>query len=98
MHDRILLSPPVSPIEQLILELSQLCTFEPQEHLFNHKKVHWQISPNKTITEGTIPPLLREAIKEMKLRMGFSPLYRIVEIDPLSRIPERRHALLNLDI
>jgi nucleotidyltransferase/DNA polymerase involved in DNA repair len=98
VYGRILLSPPVCPIEKLILEFFQFCTLEPQENLFNHKKAHWEVSPNKRITEGTIPPLLREAIKEMKLRMGFSPLYRIVEIDPLSRIPERRHALLNLDI
>ena len=53
---------------------------------------------NKKIAKGTIPSSLREAITEMKLRMGFSPLYRIVEIDPLSRIPERRHALLNIEI
>ena len=56
------------------------------------------LEDNKKIAKGAIPSSLREAITEMKLRMGFSPLYRIVEIDPLSRIPERRHALLNIEI
>jgi nucleotidyltransferase/DNA polymerase involved in DNA repair len=37
------------------------------------------------------------AVKELKLRLGHSPLYRVVEVDPWSRIPERRHALLSFD-
>jgi DNA polymerase-4/protein ImuB len=36
-------------------------------------------------------------VRELKLRLGHSPLYRVVEVDPLSRIPERRHALLSFD-
>mgnify|MGYP006078764215 FL=1 len=95
---QIFLSPPACSIDKLILEFFQFYTFEPQEHFFNHTKAHRGTSPNKEMTKGMITLPLREAIKEMKLRMGFSPLYRIVEIDPLSRIPERRHALLNLDI
>ena len=37
------------------------------------------------------------AQKELKLRLGHSPLFRVVEVDPWSRIPERRHALLSFD-
>ena len=85
-------------IEKLTLEFFQLCPFEPQEFFFNHEKIRWEMPNSKKIAKGSISSSLREAIKEMKLRMGFSPLYRIVEIDPLSRIPERRHALLNMDI
>jgi protein ImuB len=40
---------------------------------------------------------LREAVRELTLRLGHSPLYRVVEVDPWSRIPERRHALLPLE-
>ena len=47
--------------------------------------------------QGDVPSTLRDAVRELKLRLGHSPLYRVVEIDPWSRIPERRHALLNFD-
>jgi DNA polymerase-4/protein ImuB len=40
---------------------------------------------------------LKDAVRELKLRLGHSPLYRVVEVDPWSRIPERRHALLSFD-
>ena len=98
LRTNILISPPTSPIEKLTLEFFQFYTFELQEDFFNHEKSRWEVPNNKKIAKGTIPSSLREAITEMKLRMGFSPLYRIVEIDPLSRIPERRHALLNIEI
>ncbi|MGC4192184.1 MAG: hypothetical protein QM589_13615 [Thermomicrobiales bacterium] len=39
-------------------------------------------------------PLLQEATEQLKHRYGTSPLYRIVEVEPWSRIPERRHALM----
>ncbi|MFW6200312.1 MAG: hypothetical protein ACOC8K_07060, partial [Gemmatimonadota bacterium] len=51
----------------------------------------------RTLSDGTVPPSLEEAVRELKLRLGHSPLYRVVEVDPFSRIPERRHALLNFD-
>ena len=44
-----------------------------------------------------MPAALRSAVRELKLRLGHSPLYRVVEVDPMSRIPERRHALLSFD-
>ena len=49
------------------------------------------------LEEGAVPPPLQEAVKELKLKLGHSPLYRVVEVDPWSRIPERRHALLNFE-
>ena len=36
-------------------------------------------------------------VRELTLRLGDSPLYRVVELDPWSRIPERRHALLRFE-
>ncbi len=44
-----------------------------------------------------LSPSLREALRELKLKIGHSPLYRVVEVDPWSRIPERRHALMALE-
>jgi len=35
------------------------------------------------------------AIRELTQRYGVSPIYRVVEVEPWSRIPERRHALMS---
>jgi DNA polymerase-4/protein ImuB len=40
---------------------------------------------------------LTAAIHQLKHRYGSSPVYHIVEVEPWSRIPERRHALLSYD-
>ena len=40
---------------------------------------------------------LAEAIRSLTQRYGSSPLYYVVEVEPWSRIPERRHALLPCD-
>jgi nucleotidyltransferase/DNA polymerase involved in DNA repair len=38
--------------------------------------------------------LLSDAIQHLKQRYGIPPIYHIVEVEPWSRIPERRHALI----
>ena len=38
-----------------------------------------------------------EAARQLKQRYGSSPLYHIAEVEPWSRIPERRHALISYD-
>jgi nucleotidyltransferase/DNA polymerase involved in DNA repair len=43
------------------------------------------------------PRQLAEAGRQLKQRYGTTGLYRIVEVEPWSRIPERRHALLSYD-
>ncbi len=43
------------------------------------------------------PPSLVAATRQLKRRYGRSPLYHIVEVEPWSRIPERRHALMSYD-
>ena len=49
------------------------------------------------LLEGRATPALREAVRELRLRLGHSPLYRVVELDPWARIPERRYALMSFD-
>jgi len=44
----------------------------------------------------TLAPL-SHAVSMLKQRYGLSPLFRIVEVEPWSRIPERRHALVSFD-
>ena len=43
-----------------------------------------------------VRPLVNAA-RQLKARYGVSPLFRIVEVEPWSRIPERRHALMPYD-
>jgi nucleotidyltransferase/DNA polymerase involved in DNA repair len=38
-----------------------------------------------------------DAVRQLKQRYGTSPIYRIVEVEPWSRIPERRRALISFD-
>jgi nucleotidyltransferase/DNA polymerase involved in DNA repair len=42
-------------------------------------------------------PNIASAARQLKRRYGTSPLYHIVEVEPWSRIPERRHALISYD-
>jgi nucleotidyltransferase/DNA polymerase involved in DNA repair len=48
------------------------------------------LTPKRTAPIG-------QAIRQLEQRYGDSPLYRIVEIEPWSRIPERRYALIAYD-
>ena len=40
---------------------------------------------------------LDEMTRHLKVRYGQSPLRRVVAVEPWSRIPERRHALIDYD-
>jgi DNA polymerase-4/protein ImuB len=40
---------------------------------------------------------LEEALRQLKARFGQSPVYHVVEVEPWSRIPERRLALIDYD-
>lgn len=43
------------------------------------------------------PRPLVEAVQQLRQRYGASPIYRIAEVEPWSRIPERRHALISYE-
>lgn len=94
---RMAVSPPPRAVETLAVELFDFGAPARQADLFGRKEeagreVAWQ-----ALGDGQAPSALREAVRELKLRFGYSPLYRVVEVDPWSRIPERRHALLSFD-
>lgn len=40
---------------------------------------------------------LAEAVRELKARYGYSPISRLVEVEPWSRLPERRLALIDYE-
>jgi nucleotidyltransferase/DNA polymerase involved in DNA repair len=94
---RMALSPPPRAVERLTVEFFQFGPASSQTGFFDRKEEGGRESGGMGLEEGAIPPSLREAVKELKLKLGHSPLYRVVEVDPWSRIPERRHALLNFE-
>jgi hypothetical protein len=72
------------PIEALTLELSGLIDATSCQELlpgFNSRR----------------PRQLAEASHHLKQRFGTSGLYRVAEVEPWSRLPERRQALIAYD-
>jgi nucleotidyltransferase/DNA polymerase involved in DNA repair len=97
IRSRISMSPPPRAVEALIVEFFEFGPPSIQSDLFGRSESSSREELGRRLTEDSIPQALREAVQELKLKIGYSPLYRVVEVDPWSRIPERRHALLNFD-
>ena len=97
LRSRISLTPPPRAVEKLRLEFVQFGAAASQEDLFGRDEATGRDAAGRTLAGGSIPASLRKAVRELTLRLGDSPLYRVVELDPWSRIPERRHALLRFE-
>lgn len=96
-RSRIALSPPPRAVEKLRLEFVQFGAATTQSDLFGRSEASGRDEAGRTLSGGAIPASLTQAVRELTLRLGDSPLYRVVELDPWSRIPERRHALLRFE-
>jgi DNA polymerase-4/protein ImuB len=96
LRSRMSLSPPPRAVETLVLEFFQFGPPTEQSSLFDRKDASGRNSGNG-LMEETVSPSLKDAVRELRLRLGHSPLYRVVEVDPWSRIPERRHALMRFE-
>lgn len=72
------------PIESVSLELGGIV----------NEVAHQQALP--TMRPRHPSPVI-EAVHQLRQRYGLSPLFRVVEVEPWSRIPERRHALLTFE-
>ena len=92
LRSRMGLSPPPRALTGLALELTDFGAPAAQSELFEANQ-----ETGRTLADGKVPHSLKEAVRELRLRLGDSPLYRVVELDPWSRIPERRHALLRFE-
>lgn len=88
---RFALSPPPRAVESLVLELTGFGAPNAQTELFAPAR------GGRALARGEPPKALGDAARELRLRLGHPPLYRVVEVEPWSRVPERRHALLNFD-
>jgi len=77
-------APLMAPIEELSIELSGLTARTgKQEGFFSGDRRR--------------QPQVAEAVHQLKARYGRSPVLQIVEVEPWSRIPERRHAVIDYD-
>lgn len=97
LRAKMAISPPPRAVETLLLELTSFGVPSAQTSLFDRRNESGRAASGHDFHDGEVPLSLKDAVKELKLRLGHSPLYRVVEIDPWSRIPERRHALLSFD-
>jgi hypothetical protein len=97
LRAKMAISPPPKAVQTLLLELTHFGAPSAQIGLFDRKEESGREAGGNELAQGEVPPSLRDAVKELRLRLGDSPLYRVVEVDPWSRIPERRHALLTFD-
>ncbi len=97
LRGKMAISPPPRAVETLLVELTRFGAPSTQTSLFDRKEEGGRAAGGRDLTRGEVPFSLKDAVKELKLRLGHSPLYRVVEVDPWSRIPERRHALLTFD-
>tara|TARA_B100000586_G_C19868619_1_gene325832 strand:- start:102 stop:488 length:387 start_codon:yes stop_codon:yes gene_type:complete len=97
LRAKMAISPPPKAVETLLLELTHFGVPSTQTGLFDRKEESGRAAGGHELSQGEVPPSLHDAVKELKLRLGHSPLYRVVEVNPWSRIPERRHALLSFD-
>ncbi len=72
------------PVEALTLEISGLIDATSRQELLPgfHSRRPWQLA---------------EASRHLKQRFGTSGLYRVVEVEPWSRLPERRRTLIAYD-
>jgi nucleotidyltransferase/DNA polymerase involved in DNA repair len=77
-------APLTAPIEEVSIELSGLTARTgKQEGFFSGDRRR--------------QPQFAEAVRQLKARYGRSPVAQVVEVEPWSRIPERRHALIDYD-
>jgi protein ImuB len=97
LRSKMAIAPPPKAVDTLFFEITDFGAASAQESLFDRKDAGSRAGAGSGPLQGDVPPSLRDAVKELKLRLGDSPLYRVVELDPWSRIPERRHALLRFD-
>lgn len=97
LRGKMAIAPPPRAVETLLLELTRFGAPSAQTGLFDRREEGGRGEGGRDLMNGEVPAALRDAAKELKLRLGHAPLYRVVEVDPWSRIPERRHALLSFD-
>jgi nucleotidyltransferase/DNA polymerase involved in DNA repair len=84
MKSTLTATPPPAPVRSLGLRLSGLTGETGKQLTFGDK--------------SRLQRQLEETIRQLKARYGFSPIYRCVDVEPWSVIPEERQVLVESDV
>jgi DNA polymerase-4/protein ImuB len=82
-------APPAGAVERLTVEFTALVPGTTELQLFARDA--------DAAARAGRRRALRAAVREILLRLRRPMLYRVIELEPWSRIPERRYALIDLD-
>ncbi|MYH09172.1 MAG: hypothetical protein F4143_03285 [Gemmatimonadales bacterium] len=96
LRSRIALDRPCRAVETLRLELFRFGPASAQTGLFDPKEGAARVLGSLETKDGELLPAFRRAARVLRLRLGAAALYRVLELEPNSRIPERRHALMEI--
>ncbi|MYG20440.1 MAG: DNA polymerase Y family protein, partial [Gemmatimonadales bacterium] len=96
LRSRIALDRPCRAVETLRLELFRFGPASAQTGLFDPKEGAARVLGSLETKDGELLPAFRRAARLLRLRLGAAALYRVLELEPNSRIPERRHALMEI--
>jgi nucleotidyltransferase/DNA polymerase involved in DNA repair len=83
LRTRLNLVPPPRAVESLFLDVLAMGSPIHQTNLLQGA--------------SAFPDGVRKAVRDLRLRTGKSPILRVVDLDPHSRIPERRYGLLPME-
>src|SRR5205823_6277081 len=84
LHSVLTNAPPPAAVKSLLLRLSGL-TGETGKQL-------------RLGERGRVQRQMEEAVRQLKARYGFSPVYRCIDVEPWSVIPEERQILVESDV
>jgi len=96
LRSRIVLSPPPRAVENLRLEFFRFGPASTQTGLFDPRDGAPRVGGSLETHDGELLPVYKAAARLLRLRLGCAALYRVLELQPASRLPERRHALMEL--
>ena len=96
LRSRIALDRPCRAVETLRLELFRFGPASAQTGLFDPKAGAPRVFGSLETKDGELLPAFRRAARVLRLRLGAAALYRVLELEPNSRLPERRHALMEI--
>ena len=89
LRTRLEQSPPVGGVERLVLEFTGFAPGTTELQLFARDA--------QAAARAGQQRALRSAAREIRLRVKRSVLYHIIEVQPWSRLPERRYALIDYE-
>lgn len=96
LRSRIALDRPRRAVETLRLEFFRFGPASAQTRLFDPREGAPRALGSLETNDGELLPAFRRAARLLRLRLGGGALFRVLELEPNSRIPERRHALMEI--